>query len=398
MALKLFLFSFLLGTINGIWGFLAIFLLDVGGDTVQLGLLSTVPGLIATFMQIGWGRMSDATSGRRIVDPLSMGYFLTAILSLPVIFATNPWHVIVATSFQVLFGSITNVTTTVLLAELLNPGQRVPFMSVYNPLGFVGNILGSVLGGFAIPSVGYRPVFLAYTALNLALAGYVRFALMPRSIDRGRRFLDILRSGFGEVGTGLRNLPSVTRQGGRYSRWVIGIAVRGLGIALFGPVLTVFLVNDLGASKPQIGTLNAIAFAVRLAASSPFGCAALRSVIARLGVKGLMLIGVAIAAVFPLLVVTSSTINQLMPLYLVNGFFWGCINTAWFAWQMNLIPKARGTYSGLLNFINGLAWALGPLFGGLAGKVLGVPVTGAISALVTAVGFVVLLTVPETTR
>ena len=38
------------------------------------------------------------------------------------------------------------------------------------------------------------------------------------------------------------------------------------------------------------------------------------------------------------------------------------------------------------------------MFGGLAGNVLGVPVTGAISALVTAVGFVVLLTVPETTR
>ena len=41
---KLFLFSFLKRVGNGIWGFLSIFLLDIGGSGLDVGILAFLPG------------------------------------------------------------------------------------------------------------------------------------------------------------------------------------------------------------------------------------------------------------------------------------------------------------------------------------------------------------------
>lgn len=383
----LFSFSFIHGIVNGVWAFLSVFLLDLGGTAFHVGLLAFMPGLASTFMQLAWGRLGDrlGTTWKMV----STGFLFAALFSVPVIFSTKPWQVILATSAQALLGSISEVAITVRFAEVLEPSRRARFMGIYNPLGFAGNIVGSLLAGIFIPSIGYKYIFLSYTILNLVIAGIIRLGLSTHQ-EKDINYVTLLRMAFQELKAGLKELPKVSKEGGPYTRWCIGISVRGFGIAMFGPILTLYLVNVLKATKPQIGTLNSVAFLVRLLGTPPLGV-----IVDREGPKRVMLIGFFLAAMHPLVFTFAPEVTYLLPVYLLSGVYWAFINSAWFAWQMNLIPARRGVYAGYFGFINGLSWAFGPLLGGYLGDAASLQVSAALSALLVLAGLLILLKVPE---
>jgi len=383
----LFSFGFIHGIVNGIWAFLSVFLLDLGGTAFHVGLLAFMPGLASTFMQLAYGRLGDklGTTWKMV----STGFLFTALFSIPVIFSTKPWQVILVTSVQALLGCISEVAITVRFAEVLEPSRRARFMGVYNPLGYAGNIVGSFLAGMLIPSIGYQYTFLSYTVLNLVIFGMIRLGLSTHQ-EKDTNYLTFLRMAFQELRAGLRELPKVGREGGPYTRWCVGISARGFGIAMFGPILTLYMVNVLNATKPQIGALNSVAFLVRLLGAPPLGV-----IIDREGPKRVMLIGFLLAAAHPLVFTFAPEVAYLVPVYVLSGIYWAFINGAWFAWQMNLIPARRGVYAGYLAFINGLSWAFGPLLGGYLGDAASLQLSAALSSLLVLSGLLILLKVPE---
>jgi MFS family permease len=159
---------------------------------------------------------------------------------------------------------------------------------------------------------------------------------------------------------------------------------------MFGPISTVYLVQALMATEPQIGGLNSLAFAIRIMASPVLGWIA-----AKKGVKRIMLLGFSLGFLYPLAFTLAADVSHLVPVYVLSGFFWSCINAGWFAWQMELIPRERGVYAGLLSFINGMAWALGPFLGGLLGDAIGLQLSAIISSAAVLAGLLILSKVPE---
>ena len=383
----LFSFSFIHGIVIGIWAFLSVFLLDLGGTAFDIGLLAFMPGIASTFMQLAWGRLGDRIGATWKM--VSVGFLFAAALSVPVIFSTRPWQVILATSAQALLGSISEIAITVRFAEVLEPSRRARFMGIYNPLGCAGNIVGSFMAGLLIPVIGYKFTFLGYTLLNLVVAGIIRFGLSTPD-EKNVSSFELLRLAFEELRKGLKSLPEVSLNGGPYTRWCLGISVRGFGIAMFGPILTLYVVNILQATKPQIGALNSIAFLIRLVGTPPLGVLVDRS-----GPKRVMIIGVLLAVLHPLVFMFAPEITYLVPIYLLSGAYWAFINSAWFAWQMNLIPAKRGVYAGYLGFVNGISWAIGPLIGGFLGGYVSLQVSAVLSALIVLVGLFILMRVPD---
>ena len=384
----LFIYSFIHGIVNGVWVFLSIFLLDVGGSSLDVGLLAFLPGLASTFMTLAWGRLGDrlGTTWKMV----STGFLFTAIFSIPVIFSTKPWQIILATSIQALLGSISEVTITVRFAELLEPSKRARFMGIYNPLGYAGNITGSFLAGLLIPVIGYKHTFLGYTILNLAIAGIIRYGLVTPSeamID----LANLIKMAFSELKKGVKDLPNTIKHGGAYTRWTIGISTRGFGIAMFGPILTLYLVNVFQASKLQIGALTSTAFLVRLLGSPLLGV-----MVDKHGPKRLMIIGLFLAVIHPLVFSFIPEVSYLFIVYVISGLYWAFINSSWFTWQMNLIPSNKGVYAGFFSFINGLAWAFGPLFGGFLGDIIGLRYCALLSSSIVLLGLLIMLKVPET--
>jgi MFS family permease len=386
----LFTYSFIRGIVNGVWVFLSIFLLDLGGTSLHIGLLSFLPGLVSTFMKLAWGRLGDkmGTTWRMV----STGFLFTSVLSIPIILSTKPWQVILAASIQALLGSLSEVTITVRFAELLEPNKRARFMGIYNPLGYAGNISGSFVAGLVIPLLGYKLTFLGYTVLNLVMAGIIRYGLASSS-EASIRVIELIRMAFSELLDGLRDLPNTVRGGGSYSWWTMGISTRGFGIAMFGPILTLYLVNVFQATKPQIGALNSTAFLVRLLGAPPLGV-----IVDRYGPKKLMIIGLILAVVHPLVFISIPGVSFLFVVYVLSGLYWAFINSSWFTWQMNLIPSSKGVYAGFFSFINGLAWAFGPLLGGFLGDFIGLKYTALLSSSIVFIGFLIMLKVPETPK
>jgi MFS family permease len=390
LSSKLFTVSFFQGIGVGIWTFLSIFMLDLGGTGLHVGLLAFIPGLASTFMQMAWGRLGDRIgySWRTV----SMGFLVTSILSIPVLMSTRPWQLILASSFQALVGSMLEVATTVRFAEVLEPSKRARFMGIYNPLGFAGNICGSFAAGLLIPSIGYQYTFLGYTVMNLLVFLLIMNTLSSPS-DSKYSFISLLRMALAELKSSLGNLPLVFKEGGAYTNWCVGMSVRGFGIAMFGPVLTIYLVNILKATKPQIGAFNSIAFAMRLAGGPPLGV-----VVDKYGPKRVMMIGVFLAFLHPLVFMVVPEVAYLIPVYALSGLYWAFINSSWFAWQMNLIPKRRGLYTGFLGFINGLSWAFGPLVGGFLGDNVSLMISAVISACLILTGLILVSKVPENSQ
>jgi MFS family permease len=387
LTYKLFLFSFLQGVGNGVWGFLSIFLLDLGGSGLDIGILSFFPGLISTFMQLAWGRISDRIG--RSWRMVSSGFIFTAVFSIPVILSRQPWQVILATAFQAFFSSMAGVAIVVRLSEILRPRRRARFISIYNPLGYAGNIVGSLCTGVVLPLIGYRSAFTAYTIINLGIFALVRYGLQEKD-ERSYKIAILMRSSLKELNNGLKQFQSDMRRGGFYSRWCMGIAIRGFGIAMFGPVFTVFIVQTLNVSKPQIGALNALAFTIRLVFSPLLGW-----VIENEGPKKIMLFGVLLASLHPISILPAVGVYHLIPVYVLSGLYWALITSSWFTWQMSLIPAERGLYTGFFNFINGLAWSFGPLFGGFLGELVGIRISAILSSVVVFLGFFTLHKVPN---
>jgi MFS family permease len=376
------------GLAAGIWGFLPFFLLDIGGSPVDVGILAMAPGLASTLMQLAWGRVSDRMGHSQRMA--SYGFLFTAVLSVPIILSNQTWQVILSNSVQAIFGSVTQVATVIMLIERLGPRHGARFMGFYNPMNLIGSILGSLGAGLMIPRIGYQLTFMIYTFTNIALALTLRFGIPDTGPEKAFGFWSLMLMSFKELAKGLKELPEIVKVGGSYTRWVVGISIRGFGLAMFGPVLTVYLVRALNASTPQIGSLNSISYGVRMLASPPLGI-----ITDRKGAKRIMLIGIIVASTYPLLCAMTSDASQMVPAYLINGLFWACIESSWLVWQMSLIPGRRGIYTGLLNFVNGLMWAIGPLLGGFLSEFTSIYVSALFSSPVILLSLFVLRKVPE---
>ncbi len=390
LSTKLFTFSFLQGIGAGIWTFLSIFLLDLGGSGLQVGLLAFIPGLASTLMHLAWGRLGDRIGYNW--RTVSAGFLFTGLFSVPVILSTKPWQLILASSAQALVGSMVEVAITVRFAEVLEPSRRARFMGIYNPLGFAGNIAGSFSAGILIPRLGYRYTFLGYTFLNICIFLLIRDGLSTPS-DTKYSFRLLLGMALRELKGGLSSLPAVIKEGGDYSKWCTGISVRGFGIAMFGPVLTLYLVNVLKATKPQIGALNSVAFAMRLLGSPPLGV-----LVDRRGPKRIMMMGLFLASIHPLIFMLAPEVSYLIPVYIISGTYWAFINSAWFAWQMDLIPSHTSLYAGFFGFINGISWAFGPLLGGYLADATSLAISAVLSSMLVLIGLIIIIGVPEKRR
>jgi len=382
--------NFVQGLALGFWGFLSYMLLDLGGTAIDLGLLSLLPGLISTFMQLAWGRVADRVpNSQRLV---AYGYLVQALLRIPSRFAAAPWMVYGGQMIMVLFSSVLQVVPLLMLTQHLKPDHRASFLGVYNPMSYVGNIIGSFLAGQMIPVVGYRYTLLCYSGLNLVTAMIVWFVLPGTQEPCAVGFWGLMRDGFRELPAGLKNLPAVIREGGSYTKWVLGISVRGFGLAIFGPVITYYVGKVINAPTPLIGSLTSLSFVVRLISSPILGWIAERR-----GANPVMLLGVTLAMIHPFILCYSGTAEFLAVAYSVAGLYWSCINTSWIAWQMNLIPRKRGVYSGLLNFMNGLEWAVAPMVGGVMTEAAPILYSAGLSSVFLLAGFILLLRVPEKT-
>jgi MFS family permease len=391
---KLWLLAFLTGINVGIWYFLPYYIIDLGGNVIDVGLISTLPSLVAAFIQLSVGQMIDKKLGTA-KQLLELGFLFTAIFALPLLVVTNRYTVIICAAVLETFNSITviwGVANSMYMAHLTSERHRARVMSIYSASWFLGNITGSYVAGF-LAVINWHLVFAVFIGISLAAGGFLKYFLPAEALKKPqyRRFFQNMFS-LNRLIDACKQIPTLLRRSSNaFTSFAMGLSIRSIGVSMVMPLTSVYLAVVLQASKPMIATLTSMNSGARILLSPVAGWMA--DIIGR---KKVFLFGLIVMIVYPVLIVLTPDADLLFPSYLLMGLGWACNQATYLAWQMTLMPSQRGKAMGVLNFLNYLSWAIGPTLGGILGENMGI-FLGVITAIVIeTVGLLLLIRVPET--
>lgn len=390
---RLWTLAFLAGINVGIWYFLPFYILDLGGNAIDVGLISTIPSFVAAFIQLSVGQTLDDKLGAT-KQLLEMGFLFTAIFALPLLIVSNRYLVIVCAAILELFNSITiiwGVANSMYMVHLTSEQRRARIMSVYSASWFLGNITGSYIAGF-LALINWRFVFIVFIGVSLIAGGFLKYFLPGDTVNQPR-YKELIRNMFAmnRVIDALKQIPLVLRSSTAFTSFTVGLSIRSIGISMVTPLISIYLAVVLQASKPLIATLTSINSGARIVLSPLAGWMA-----DLIGRKKVFLFGLGVMIVYPVFIVLTPTTHLLYPSYLLMGLGWSCNQATYLAWQMTLLPSQQSKAMGILNFLNYLSWAIGPTLGGILGEYIGIFPSVITAVIIEIIGLSLLIRVPET--
>jgi MFS family permease len=366
-----------------------LFLTALGYDAQLIGALAVIGTLGGALGLIPSGALLDRVGWRTTLifsNMLGGAAILTQLL-----FPLQPVVLYVTTFFVGISVAMTIVVNAPLLAGASTPAERTTLFGVNNALNFLAGVLGTLLGGFlpewlkspAVQNSAFLHLFdpllvsdptaRAYQAALLIVGALAIPSLIPIFLMRDERIRaasapELTPEPRQASSTEMRwreRLRLLTATGwreacGPIGRFTVSQLFVALGAGLFFPFLSIYFVNELGATTVQFGVLSSIqtvllAGAALLAAplAARFGKLRLAVVAQALSLPFLIVLGVApvlgVAAVAFLL--RSSLMNLGAP-----GLQ---------AYYMEAVPEGRrGLASSVYNGVWQGTWALGALLGG----------------------------------
>ena len=322
---------------------------------VQIGIILSVPGLIANFIEPFLFILGDVWKRRVII--LGGGIFFT----LSLIFTAISHSFIFLLFAVVLFNPSSGAFVSLSQATLMDTdkSRREPNMARWTFAGSLGVFLGPLLlGGLIALGFGWRTGFWALASFSTLIL-LAAFKLIPSSgiphaeFPSPRAFFDGLRGAF----SALKNKAVL--------RWLILLEFSDLMLDVFYGFLALYFVDVTGVSPASAALAVAIWTGVGL-----LGDFLLIPLVER--VKGLDYLRISVILEL-----------VLFPLFLLSSIFWlklillgllGFFNSGWYAiLKANLfstLPGKSGTIQALDN-VSGMFGKLIPLGIGLAAQAFG---------------------------
>jgi MFS family permease len=366
-----------------------LFLTALGYDAQLIGALAVIGTLGGALGLIPAGALLDRVGWRTTLifsNLLGGAAILTQLL-----FPLQPVVLYVTTFLVGISVAMTIVVNAPLLAGASTPAERTTLFGVNNALNFLAGVLGTLLGGLLPewlkspaaqnsallrvfdPLLVADPTARTYQAALLIVGALAIPSLIPIFLMRDER---TRAAPAPEPTPELRQLSStkmrwrerwrlLTATGWREARGPIGRFTVSqlfiaLGAGLFFPFLSIYFVNELGATTAQFGVLSSIqtvllAGAALLAAplAARFGKLRLAIVTQALSLPFLIVLGVA-----PLLGVAAVA-------FLMRSSLMNLGSPGLQAYYMEAVPEGRrGLASSVYNGVWQGTWALGALLGG----------------------------------
>jgi MFS family permease len=365
-----------------------LFLTALGYDAQLIGALAVIGTLGGALGLIPAGALLDRVGWRTTLifsNALGGAAILTQLLipQRPVLYVTT---FLVGISV-----AMTIVVNAPLLAGASTPAERTTLFGVNNALNFLAGVLGTLLGGFlpvwlkspAVQNSAFLHLFdpllvsdptaRAYQAALLIVGALAIPSLIPIFLMRDERTRASFAPepapephptphaamGWRERARLLSNEGKLLARGpiGRFSASQVFI---GLGAGLFFPFLSIYFVNELGATTAQFGVLSSVQTALLAGAallSAPLA--------ARFGKLRLAIVAQTLSLPFLIILGVSPLLGIAAVAYLVRAALMNLGAPGLQAYYMEAVPEGRrGLASSVYNGVWQGAWALGALIGG----------------------------------
>ena len=377
------------GVINAvITTFLPIFVVRAGASTFEVGLVTSLPALIAILLSIP---AASFVANRhylvRLVVLTLLGVWICtiAITFLPSLLTGGaagyvPAAIIAISGLSAVFAAASNPAWTAVLADVISParrpvvnGQRWAMFSVVGaatvffagwyldsasfPFGYQALIVGAALAG--VVSLWYLD------RLEMSPGHHAAASALPQSPWRV----------FAAVPRMFSDQPA-------FARYVGTMFVYRLGIALPAALFPIFWVDSLRASDSLIGLRATAAQATLVVSYTLWGRLA-----SRRGFRFVLLWCGFGTALYPALTGTVPSPFWLIPVAIVWGFFAGGVDVSLFEGLIDVIPASqRVIYSAVNTTFANLTVLIGPLLGIALAELIGMRATFGVAGAVCAIG------------
>lgn len=366
--------------------FLPVFLTRMGASNVQVGLLSSMPGITGLILALLVG--SFLQSRRNIIPWFSTArllvisaYALTGLAPFLVPREYVVLAVLIIWAAATLPQTMVNVAFSVVMNSIAGPDGRFDLMSRrWSILGFTSAItvalVGQVLDLIAEP-LNYQVVFLA-----LSLGGLISYYFSSRIHLLDTPHPETLSHA--PIGTRLRSWVELIRHEPAFISFTLKRFVYLSGITLALPLFPLYFVRELDAPDSWIGLVATAQTAVLLV-GYPMWARLTR----RRGSRFVLLASTLMVALYPGMVALTRNQMLIIAFAALAGTFQAGMDLVFFDELMKTIPPQHSpTFVSLAQSIQYLSSILAPLLGTYLAAQTSIPTALLISAGLRLTGFI----------
>jgi MFS family permease len=330
--------------------FLSIYFYGLGIPLTTIGLVFLVSTLTGAMGQVVGGEIADRF-GRRKIMIFAMGSRAVVFLLISLAIASGYGFLtiaalIVGSSF---FGSLFEPASNAMIADIVEPSQRLEAYGLLRIGQNVGWTLGPLLGGL-LAIMGYSTLYLL-TAVCSASVAFIIFFLVAESV----------KTGISRHRLGVQDFVDIRKHHLPFLLFCIFSIFLFLVMAQMSSAYSVYSNNVVGVSLMQVGYLYAINGIMVVVLQIPVS-----RFIARYRMTSVIAAGALIYAVgyFSVAFCHDFTALALAMVVITLGEIVTSPST------MNLVANLspedeRGRFMGIFGLFTNTGWSLGPLIGGI---------------------------------
>lgn len=348
LNLRWFLLAMVLANIAAQMGYsmLSLYLIDLGADVAQVGLVFTLASLVPTGLQIFGGWLSDTVGRLRII---AIGSSISVFGWL--IFAVAPsWHwVLAGLCVDYVSNAVVGPSFTAYIADQCREAERGRVFGLTKSIYMIVTVVGPALGGLLAYRWGFRSMmsiafilFAAATALRVWMGTAARFAPRRRPAKptvAGLRF---------DMG----GMFALLFAGGILTWIWVTDAIGDTAFNMIGQLYPIYLSDIGGLNLQHIGGLNSALGAATILASASAGW-----LMDRRSERPMILGGFLLKTVGLLILLQASTLPGFIAAMVTFGLGIGALMPAYDSLIARVVPEERrglayglfGTSLGLLS-------------------------------------------------
>jgi len=345
--LRWFLLAMILANIAGQMGYsmLSLYLIDLGADVGQVGLVFTLASLVPTGLQILGGWLSD-TIGR--LRSIAIGSFVS-VFGWLVFFLAPSWEwVLVGLCLDYVSNSVVGPSFSAYIAEQSSEEERGRVFGLTKSIYMIVTVIGPALAGFLAYRFGFRSMmlvalilFASATGVRIWMGTAERFA--PKSTEKPT---------MARLKTQLGAMFALLFAGGILTWIWVTDAIGDTAFNLVGQLYPIYLSKIGGLNVQQIGWLNAAWGAATIVASALAGWLADRTGERRVIAGGFLMVTGGLV-----ILLQAKTLPAFLATMVIYGLGVGCLMPAYDSLISKVVPEDRrglayglfGTSLGLLS-------------------------------------------------
>ena len=249
---------------SGIWTlagsmtgpFFSLYVLELGGNYVDIGLISALGALIRVLPSLVGGYLADSVGRKRMVYSMS---FLLSLNQLLYAFAPHYEFLLIAISLDALWGGLRGPAFSAIIADSTRPENRALSYAVWQIVPPLFGLLSPYLIGVLMDRYGIlRAMRWAYLAVFVAssIASFLRYKLLEETLPlenrRGTGLRRALRETFSDFKVTFKSLPK--------QLWaMLGVNfILNFAYSLCGPYFVTYAKDEIGLTAAQWGFISTI--------------------------------------------------------------------------------------------------------------------------------------------